>query len=256
MWKRLVGAGLAVVLWTGTACAHFGMVIPSRSVVLEKKDAGIDLMLSFSHPMEQEGMTLEKPDCKVIVGGQVQDLSATLSPVKIMGKEGWKTRFTPQRPGVYQIVMTPRPYWEPAEDCFIQHLTKVYVPAFGEEEGWDAPAGLEAEIVPLTRPFGNYAGNVFQGQVLKNGRPVPHAEVEVEFYNRDKMYRAPNEYMVTQLVKADAQGIFTYAVPFAGWWGFAALLEGDQTMSHEGAPKKLELGAVLWMEFVAPRRAR
>lgn len=71
--------------------------------------------------------------------------------------------------------MEPQPYWEPAEDCYIVHYTKAYVAAFGEEEGWDEPAGLKTEIVPLTRPFGNYAGNVFQGQVLLNGKPVPGA---------------------------------------------------------------------------------
>lgn len=254
MWKSILGIGLAAALWTGTACAHFGMVIPSHSVIEDRRDAGIELTLSFSHPMEGKGMTLEKPECRVFVEGKAQDLGAALTPAQVMGKEGWKLRYTPRRPGVHQFVMTPKPYWEPAEDCFIQHLTKVYVPAFGKEEGWDAPAGLEAEIVPLTRPFGNYAGNVFQGQVLKNGKPVPHAEVEVEFYNRDGEYRAPNEYMVTQLVRADAQGVFTWAVPFAGWWGFAALLEGDRQISHEGTPKRLELGAVLWLEFVSPQR--
>ena len=50
-------------------------------------------------------------------------------------------------------------------------------------------------------------------------RDRPGADVEVELYNKDKKYEAPNEYMVTQVVKADANGVFTYAVPFAGWWG-------------------------------------
>ena len=130
------------------------------------------------------------------------------------------------------------------------HYTKAYVAAFGEEEGWDEPAGLKTEIVPLTRPFGNYAGNVFQGQVLLNGKPVPGADVEVELYNKDKKYEAPNEYMVTQVVKADANGVFTYAVPVAGWWGFAALNTADEKLDHDGTPKNVELGAVLWAEFV------
>lgn len=141
---------------------------------------------------------------------------------------------------------------KPAEDCYIVHYTKAYVAAFGEEEGWDEPAGLKTEIVPLTRPFGNYAGNVFQGQVLLNGKPVPGADVEVELYNKDKKYEAPNEYMVTQVVKADANGVFTYAVPFAGWWGFAALNTADEKLDHDGTPKNVELGAVLWAEFVDP----
>lgn len=57
--------------------------------------------------------------------------------------------------------MEPKPYFEPAEDCYIIHYTKTVVSAFGLE-GWDRELGLKTEIVPLTRPFGLYAGNVFQ----------------------------------------------------------------------------------------------
>jgi cobalt/nickel transport protein len=128
------------------------------------------------------------------------------------------------------------------------------VAAFGEEEGWSEPLGLKTEIVPLTRPFGNYAGNVFQGQVLLDGRPVAGADVEVEFYNAQGKYEAPDGYMVTQVVKTDAGGVFTYGVPFAGWWGFAALNTAEEKMDHQGKPKDVELGAVLWTQFVDPAR--
>jgi cobalt/nickel transport protein len=237
------------------ALAHFGMVIPSASTVAEKKEATLDLTLSFSHPMEMVGMPLAAPaSFKVFVDGAGEDLTKGLKPAKVMDHEAWSHAYTVKRPGVYQFVMEPKPYWEPAEDCFIVHYTKTYVAAFGEEEGWSEPAGLKTEIVPLTRPFGNYAGNVFQGLVLLDGKPVPGAEVEVEFFNREGKYAAPNAFMVTQVVKADANGIFTYGVPFAGWWGFAALNTSDEKMDHEGAPKDVELGAVLWTEFLEPVR--
>ena len=109
--------------------------------------------------------------------------------------------------------------------------------------------GLKTEIIPLTRPFGLYAGNVFQGVVLMDGKPVPHAEVEVEYYNRDKTAAAPTDYMVTQVVKADPNGVFTYAVPSSGWWGFAALNTAEEKMAHQGKEKDVEIGAVLWVEF-------
>ena len=95
--------------------------------------------------------------------------------------------------------------------------------AFGAEEGWDEEVGLKAEIVPLTRPFGLYAGNVFQGVVKFKGKPVANVDVEVEFWNADKKVTAPNEYFFTQVVKTDKNGVFTFAVPKAGWWGFSAL---------------------------------
>ena len=149
--------------------------------------------------------------------------------------------------------MEPEPYFEPAEDTYIIHYTKTAVAAFGGEEGWDEPLGLKTEIVPLTRPFGNYAGNVFQGRVLLDGKPVPGAEVEVESYNKAKGHTAPNEYFVTQVVKADENGVFSYGVPWAGWWGFAALNTAKEKLDYKGEPKPIELGAVLWLEFVAPK---
>ena len=138
------------------------------------------------------------------------------------------------------------------EDCFIIHYTKTVVAAFGEEEGWDVPLGLKTEIVPLTRPFANYSGNVFQGRVLLDGKPVPGAVVEVEYYNRDAAYAVPNAYFTTQVIKADEEGVFTYSVPWAGWWGFAALNTAEEKMDHQGSPKDVELGAVIWMDFTAP----
>ncbi len=181
-----------------------------------------------------------------------EDMLPGLQAAAIMDNGAWRFEYTPKRPGVYAGVMEPEPYWEPAEDRYIIHYTKTYLAAYGDAEGWDEPTGLKTEILPLTRPFGNYAGNAFQGQVLLDGKPVPGAMVEIECYNRDGAYAAPNEYMIAQTVKADANGVFTYGVPFAGWWGFAALNGADERMLREGEPKDVELGAVLWAEFVAP----
>lgn len=255
MWKSLVAAGVVMLSLSGVASAHFGMIIPSSATVTDKKDAALSLDLSFSHPMERQGMDLAKPEAvRVIVNGKAEDLKPALKAKKIMDHDAWTAAYALKRPGVYQFVMEPAPYWEPAEDCFIIHYAKTYVAAFGDEEGWGEAAGLKTEIVPLTRPFGNYAGNVFQGRVLLDGKPVPGADVEVEYYNRDGKYEAPNDYMVTQVVKADADGVFTYAVPFAGWWGFAALNTAEEKIDREGSPKNVELGAVLWAEFLDPVR--
>ncbi len=253
MQKFWFAAFFALLVFPGSAMAHFGMVIPSTPVVEDQEDATVTVEFSFSHPMEMAGMPLSKPKAvQAVVDGKAEDIGGHLQPVKIMEHDAWKTQYTVKRPGVYAITMEPEPYWEAAEDCFIIHYAKTYIAAFGEGEGWDEPVGLKTEIVPLIRPFGNYAGNVFQGRVLLDGKPVPNAEVEVEYYNRDGKYAAPNEYMVTQVVKADADGVFTYGVPFAGWWGFAALNTSDEQIAREGEAKDVELGAVLWAEFVAP----
>jgi uncharacterized GH25 family protein len=60
----------------------------------------------------------------------------------------------------------------------------------------------------------------------------------------------PSDYMVTQTIKADGNGVFTYGAPRAGWWGFAALNTSDTKMKQAGEDKDVELGAVLWVEFL------
>ncbi|MEA4855777.1 MAG: DUF4198 domain-containing protein [Solidesulfovibrio sp.] len=254
---RALCSALALVLWAGPALAHFGMVIPSQDVVTDKDKAKVGLVVSFSHPMEGNGMDMAKPkEFGVVDGGKKADLLAALKPAKVMDHAAWTAEYAFKRPGVGIFYVVPEPYFEPAEDKFIEHLTKVVVPAFGEEEGWDEPVGLAAEIVPLTRPFGNYVGNVFTGKVLVDGKPAPGVTVEVEYYNKDKAYEAPNEYMTTQAVKTDANGVFSYAVPFAGWWGFAALTDAPETIEKDGAAKKVERGAVLWAKFLEPKRKK
>ena len=233
------------------ASAHFGMVIPSDSMVMQQENRTVHLMLSFSHPFEVVGMELVKPKIfNVLANGKKQNLLGYLEKTTVMGHAAWETNYKIKRPGVYMFYMEPKPYWEPAEDCFIIHYTKTVVTAFGDDEGWDKEIGLKTEIVPLSKPFGLYAGNVFQGIVKLDGKAVPFAEVEVEYYNEDGKAKAPTDYMITQTVKADKNGVFTYAVPKAGWWGFAALNEADyQLKLKSGEKKSVELGAVIWIKF-------
>jgi cobalt/nickel transport protein len=166
-----------------------------------------------------------------------------------MQHTAWSAQFKIKRPGVYLFFMEPQPYWEPAEDTFIVHYTKTVVTAFGDDDGWDQEVGLKTEIIPLSKPFGLYTGNVFQGIVKLNGKSVPFAEVEVEYDNKDGRFTAPTVYMITQTIKADKNGVFTYAVPKAGWWGFAALNPADFKLKHQGKDKDVELGAVIWVRF-------
>ena len=235
---------------SGMAFAHFGMVIPSDTMVMQEDSKRVNVKLSFSHPMEGIGMELVKPgEFGVVTNGKKKNLLSYLNEIKAMGHTAWQVDYAIKRPGVYTFYMIPRPYWEPAEDCFIIHYTKTMVAAFGSDEGWDDEIGLETEIVPLARPFGLYAGNVFQGIVKLDGKPVPYSEVEVEYFNGDGKSESPTDYMVTQTIKADQNGVFTYAVPRAGWWGFAALNTAGYALDYKGEKKGVEIGAVIWIRF-------
>jgi len=242
----LIIMSIVITFSTGSAIAHYGMLIPSDSMVMQNDNRTVNLTLSFSHPFEGEGMELVKPVVfRAMVNGKRVNLLNTLKEIRVMGHTAWETSYAIKRPGVYMFYMEPEPYWEPAEDCYIIHYTKTVVTAFGDDEGWDQEIGLKTEIVPLSKPYGLYTGNVFQGIVKLDGKPVPFCEVEVEHYNKDGKAQAPTDYMVTQTIKADTNGVFTYAAPKDGWWGFAALNTSEEKIKG----KDVEIGAVLWIKF-------
>jgi cobalt/nickel transport protein len=252
--QRYITLGLFLMLILGLAgvCrAHFGLILPDKSMVIQGDTAATELLLAFCHPFEQKGMDMAKPHkFAVMAGKEKTDLLNSLQETQVLEKQAWKTTYTPKKPGIYAFYFDPAPYWEEAENKYIVHQTKTYLAAFGAEEGWDKEVGLKAEIVPLTRPFGLYAGNVFQGMVKFKGKPVSGAEVEVEYWN-DKKMTAPNDYFITQVVRTDKDGVFTYVVPKAGWWGFSALNEEKQAIKHtDGTKKDAEYGAVLWVQFM------
>jgi cobalt/nickel transport protein len=253
MTRRITATAAALALASAApAAAHYGMIIPSDPMIGQEDGRSVDLTVSFSHPFEEDGMVLERPEAFTVThAGETTDLTGELSEATVMDAPGYTLTHELERPGTHVFAMTPVPYWEPAEDAFIQHFTKTYVSAYDDDEGWDAELGLRTEIVPLSKPFGLWAGNVFQGIVHLEGEPVPYAEIEVEFYNEGQEAEVPSELMITQTIKADANGVFTYSVPEEadGWWGFAALNTAPETMEFEGEAKAVELGAVIWVRF-------
>lgn len=250
--QTIIVALVGLFIGATSSQAHFGMVIPARNIV-DQQQKNLNIQLSFSHPFEGVGMDLAKPAkfyC-LTEEGKI-DLLPSITEYQVMNHPSWQVSHDLRRPGVYHYVMEPQPYWEPAEDIFIIHYTKTIVAAFGAEEGWDQPAGLPTEIIPLIRPFGNYAGNTFSGRVMVDGKPAANQDVEVEFYNRDKRYKTISDYHITQTVRTDDKGVFHFACPFPGWWGFSALHEADYTMkAPDNTEKAVELGGVLWVFFDA-----
>jgi cobalt/nickel transport protein len=243
-----------VSLFSIASQAHFQMILPSADIVGVNDGRRISLDLFFCHPFEGHGMHMEKPAAfGVMADGKKTDLTGSIRQETINGHKGWRTGFDLRRPGDYLFYTEPQPYWEPAEDCYIVHCVKVCVSAFGAQTGWDAEIGMRAEIIPLARPYGLYAGNLFSGIVKVGGKPLPLAEVEVEYYNPDRAYAAPADPFITQIVKTDANGVFHYAMPWAGWWGFAALTEAEETIRKDGVVKPVELGAVMWVKAVEPQ---
>ena len=190
-FKMFVMMAMVVLLAANPVSAHFGAIIPSDDIVTQDDDKTLTVEVKFFHPLEGHYMEMVKPKLfGVMHDGKKTDLLGSLQATKGKSPDQdasftfWKADFKVRRPGDYTFYVEPKPYWEPAEDCFIIHYTKVCVDALGLEEGWDEPVGLETEIIPLTRPYGLWTGNLFTGQVLLKGKPVPYAEVEVRVPER------------------------------------------------------------------------
>lgn len=234
---------LSILIFAVVANAHFLTFLPSTDNVASRENSTITFDAMFIHPFEQTGMTMEKP--KGIYLGDKKEI-LPLKEVSKFDHKAWQSSFQIKKPGVYQFYVQPEPYFEPAEGKFISHVPKVIVSSFGLEDGWDEPIGLKYEIVPLTKPFGLYSGNIFQGKVLYNGEAVSNVEVEVELYNEFNL-KAPTDAHITQVVKTDDNGVFSFVMNHKGWWGFAALIE-DGEKEYKGKKYPIENGALIWIK--------
>ncbi len=240
----IIIAGFAIY-----ANAHFQLILPQTDIV-ENISRPYRFEIMFTHPMS-DGPVMEmgKPtQFGVMTDGKKHDLLKQLKAVKLQNKTAYTLDYRFRRPGDYIFYIEPAPYWEPAEGKLIIHYTKVVVDVLGAGEGWDKMVGFPVEIEPLTRPYGLWTGNIFRGIVKQDGKPVPYAEVEVEYYNPGRKVKAPADAFITQVIKTDANGVFSYAVPRAGWWGFAALLDGKPRKGPKGKKVPVELGALIWIK--------
>jgi cobalt/nickel transport protein len=243
-----VALACSVIAATNTVRAHFQELIPSNDRVTPG-ERRITLDLLFTHPMTRgPAMEMAKPRrFGVMSHGKIEDLLPRLREGAVDGKTAWYASYRFSRRGNYAFFVEPQPYWEAAEGKMIVHFAKVIVDAFSAGVGWHVPVGLPVEIQPLARPYDLWAGNVFRGRVLKDGKPVPGAVVEVEWLN-DGSLSVPAAAYETQVIHADEQGLFVYGLPRAGWWGFSALVDGDAPMKDpQGRPVPVEQGGVLWL---------
>ena len=242
------------------ALAHFQMIYTPESAL--GKAEKIDLKLVFTHPFEAgHTMDMGKPEQFFVVRkGKKQDLLGSLKPITwtslTNSGSAYETSFKLRGMGDNIFCLVPSPYLEEEEDCYIQQITKMIVNTAGFPTDWDSETGLPAEIIPLDKPYALWTGNVFRGIVKGGGKPVPYAEIEVEYMNhspimgknsfsREAKAEAPQDAFVTMTIKANVNGEFSFGIPRAGWWGFCALGVGPET---EYKSKELSQDAVIWIQ--------
>ena len=258
MNKKLLTSLAAVFILTN-ANAHYQMLY-TEETALEMAEK-IKLNLVFTHPfsgaytMNMNGVE----EIYVINKKKKKDLTKDLKEVVYKdihsdGK-GYELTYKARRMGDHLFVMTPKPYYDETTKNYIQQITKTIVNVAGVPSDWDTDLGLKAEIVPLTKPYAIWAGSSFTGIVKSDKKVVPYAEVEVKYLNRDintqtntlgkPQIKAPQNAFVNMVIKTNANGEFTFAIPKEGTWGFKAINIGT-TKEYKG--KKLEQDAVLWVQ--------
>ena len=260
--KKAVAAltGVLILAMAVPAMAHFQMIYTPESAL--GSAAPIDLKLVFTHPFEAgHTMDMGQPEQFFVVRKEKKnDLLKTLKPItwNSLTNSGaaYETSYKLRGMGDNVFCLVPSPYLEKEEDCYIQQITKMVVNTGGFPTDWDAEIGLPAEIVPLDKPYALWTGNVFRGIVKGGGKPVPYAEIEVEYMNHQPLtdknafdpkavVEAPQDAFVTMTIKANVNGEFSFGIPRSGWWGFCALGAGPAT-EHNG--KELSQDAVIWVQ--------
>lgn len=251
-------AGAAIV--STAAQAHFQMVYTPE--LLRDRGGEITLKMPFTHPAASgHVMDVEAPlEFYKIRKGKKTDLIDTVKASQWTSAENtggsYEADVKLRGLGDHVFVMEPAPYLEASEDIYIQQITKSIVNVGSLPTDWNEELGLKAEIVPLTKPYAIYEGGTFVGVVKGGGKPVPFAEIEVEYMNyapdmennrfsEEANMTPPADAFITMTIFADANGTFTFGIPKAGQWGFAALGVGTDT-EYKG--KELSQDAVIWVQ--------
>jgi len=269
--RRTAALSSAILLLalSSTASAHFQLLYTPEAALNES--SATSLALVFSHPFNNGyTMSMGEPEAFYVIsqrGAEAErretDLLEYLEPVTWSGVDSQAAAYVAHPPrsvtrslGDYTYVLRPAPYYEEQEDKYIQQITKTVINVGGLPGSWDEPVGLPVEIVPLDKPYANWVGGVFRAVILADGRPVPHAEIEVEYLNHEPQIdqlrfdpegkvTPPQGSFITLSIRANSQGEVTIGLPKAGWWGICAL---DLDDGLEYNDKDLSLDAVLWVK--------
>ncbi|MFO8083568.1 MAG: DUF4198 domain-containing protein [Desulfobacterales bacterium] len=269
MKQKLLIAAMITLFFLSPAHAHFQMLYTPESAL--DRGGEMTLKLVFAHPFDA-GHTMDMEPAKefYLLQQRGKESEAVKTDLKPYLKEiSWASltnkgkAYDAKLPGKvvrsmgdYVFVLIPEPYYEAADEEYIQQFTKMILNVGGVPGNWHQPVGLPAEIVPLDKPYANWTGGIFRGVVMSNGKPVPHVELEVEYLNhtpdmeknafeKDAKIEAPHSAFETLGIRANDRGEIAIGLPRAGWWGIAALGVGPE---DEYKGKGLAQEAVLWIQ--------
>lgn len=210
---------------------------PFRHLAEEMSMPQLFAVLRFDeHTLPRDGVM--QPE-RVDVLGDVEE-------AQYLDKKAWGANVALDKPGLYQFIIETRPWWNVAEQRYDQHYVKSFLPVYGVETGWEHPAGLPVEIVPLSRPFGLSNPCLFSGKVLDHGKGRAGALVRAQRINLEKCV-VPSRWHEDTTVRTNDRGEFSLILNRPGWWCCTAIVEGTPLKGHDGDPRPLQIGSSVWV---------
>ena len=259
--KRAFFPALLLVLLAAcpAGAEYFTILRASPPSVSDPKCKELNVSIAFGHPFAQKATDMDLVQMFAAIqypvkkDGQIlrREFLDTLRPAKYLKKNAWTGTIPLTEPGLCQLVLETRPYWEETQGIFLQQFAQTHVPVQGYEHGWEIPIGQKLEILPLTRPFGLTAPALFTGRVLLDGKILPDTPVRIEYLNEDNR-AVPGALHQTQRVRTNEHGVFSFICSHPGWWAIAAVTWGDPLKGPDGQPKETELSGVLWVYIDPP----
>jgi cobalt/nickel transport protein len=255
-YRRSIAVACLAVMFPAMAAAHFQLVYTDETLISTAGDVPVQLI--FWHPIDNGPvMSMAMPQAVYAVHrGEKIDLIDSLTPFTFSTGHSqgvaWEAVLPVRRSGDYVLVVEPAPHFDASEGIFIQQFTKSFVSHNQVPTDWSEPVGLPTEILPMNRPSNILAGSTFTGQVVALGVPMAGVTVEIEYISAEPDHASRASGVQTSdampggtlIALTDANGMFTFGIPRAGHWGFAALGSGPVT-EHEG--QVLSQDAVLWV---------
>ena len=222
-------------------------------------NAEVDMLISLMRPREHAAQPMDMPQLFAVlrhdagtrfVNGTPQperrDLLGDMEESLYLDTKAWGANVAIDQPGLYQFITETRPRLNAERQCFEQQYVKSILPVCGVEEGWERPAGLRLEILPLTRPFGLTAGSSFTGKALGPDGPLTNARVYMDRIRTEKK-TGPLPWQHDLEARTDADGQFTFTPGAPGWWCCVVEVPGQPLKGPDGQPTPLILGSVLWL---------
>jgi cobalt/nickel transport protein len=262
MGRRSVAVGACglVAVVVASAEAHFHVLLPRDYGQWEaRRGRAVEFGLIWGHGFEHLWFDATKPTALVAYApsGETTDLLGALKPMTVTAAGGEERKafslaYTPAERGDHILALTAARIWDEPAGAWLQDYVKtvLHVQDIG---GWDRRVGHKLELAALNRPYALQPGQVARFVVLRDGKPLPGCEVELEKL-QPKAPRAdalPDEPFITFEAKSDANGIVVFGLHEAGWFAVTAVHETDEIIEQDGHRGPVVERATFWVH-VAP----